>query len=50
MYTNFIGNCVTPLYGQAIDGDGLTNVEGQKRFIQRQMVTLELFNCTQILL
>jgi hypothetical protein len=36
MYTNnFIGNLnvVTPLYGQAIDGDGLTNVEGQKRFM-----------------
>jgi hypothetical protein len=24
---------VTPLYGQAIDGGGLTNVEGQKRFM-----------------
>jgi hypothetical protein len=35
MYTNFIGNLnvVTPLYGQAIDGGGLTNVEGQKRFM-----------------
>jgi hypothetical protein len=34
MYT-FIGNLnvVTPLYGQAIDGDWLTNVEGQKRFM-----------------
>jgi hypothetical protein len=35
LYTNFIGNLnvVTPLYGQAIDGGGLTNVEGQKRFM-----------------
>ena len=32
IYNNFIGNLnvVTPLYGQAIDGGGLTNVEGQK--------------------
>lgn len=32
IYTNFIGNLnvVTPLYGQALDGGGLANVEGQK--------------------
>ncbi|MBC5840668.1 TonB-dependent receptor [Flavobacterium sp. F-380] len=32
IYNNFIGNLnvVTPLYGQALDGGGLTNAEGQK--------------------
>ncbi|MFE3867410.1 TonB-dependent receptor domain-containing protein [Flavobacterium sp. LS2P90] len=32
IYNNFIGNLnvITPLYGQALDGGGLTNVEGQK--------------------
>jgi len=32
VYNNFIGNLnvVTPLYGQALDGGGLTDVEGQK--------------------
>ena len=32
IYTNFIGNLnvVTPLYGQALDGGGLTNPEGPK--------------------
>jgi outer membrane cobalamin receptor len=32
IYNNFIGNLnvVTPLYGEALDGGGLTNVEGQK--------------------
>jgi hypothetical protein len=34
IYNNFIGNLnvITPLYGQALDGGGLTNVEGQKAF------------------
>lgn len=34
IYNNFIGNLnvVTPLYGEALDGGGLTNVEGQKAF------------------
>jgi outer membrane cobalamin receptor len=32
IYNNFIGNLnvITPLYGQAIDGGGLADVEGQK--------------------
>jgi hypothetical protein len=34
-------------YGQAIDGGGLTNVEGQKRFVRGNGNT-RTFNCTQI--
>lgn len=32
VYNNFIGNLnvITPLYGQALDGGGLTNPEGPK--------------------
>ena len=34
IYNNFIGNLnvITPLYGQALDGGGLTTVDGQKAF------------------
>jgi hypothetical protein len=36
---------------QALDGGGLTNVEGQKQYkLYQGVVTQELFNCTPILL